>query len=427
MSQSKNIIIGAGISGLSCAYALRDCLVLEKEPYIGGLCRTVEFNDFRFDLGGHRFFTNNLSVNTFFNRLLGQEIIETPRKSKIFKDGKLIDYPLRISTAFQLNPFDTTLSLSSYFYRKLRPLKERSFEERTINRFGDHLYKTFFKDYTEKVWGISCNDIAKELLDTRLQQISLIKAIKNAFVKDKNIKSFSNKIIYPKKGIVRIPEVLSSGLDIKLKKEITQIVYSNSMIKKIIVNNSDDFLCKNLVSTMPITKLVALFDPPTVIKTAAQNLKYRDLICVFIIVNKKIHTDNHWIYLHGCNIAGRLHEPKNWSADMAPENKTGICIEIFCDNNDEVWSKSDLEIAHQIIRDLPLIDKFEIGDHCVVKVENAYPIYDINYSRNLMMVRKFLSAYKNLFLIGRTGSFRYINIDSCLDEGLRMGDCLRKL
>jgi len=425
--ENKNVIIGAGISGLSCGWVLKDrAIILEKEPHIGGLAVTKEFGNFKFDLGGHRFFTYDASVENFFRRLLEGEILETQRKSKIYKDGKFIDYPLRTSVVFQLNPLDITLSFFTYIFRKIKPLKELSFQERSINRFGDHLYKLFFRDYTEKVWGISCNNISKELVDTRLQNISLMRVVKNAFKKDMGVKSFVDKLVYPKDGIGKISEYLSKDLDIRLNSEITGLICRNGRIEKVIVNNSNEYACENLVSTMPITELIGLFNPPSDIKNAAQNLKYRSLICVFIVLNRRNYTPNHWIYIPGERIFGRIHEPKNWSSYMAPENKTGVCVEVFCNKDDDIWKMGNTEIAHQVIRTLPILKEFEAEDHCVIRVEYAYPIYDINYRINLEKLTAYLSSYKNLFLLGRVGTFKYINMDACIKEGLKLGELLTK-
>lgn len=425
--EKKNIIIGAGLSGLSCGWVLRDkCIIFEKEPDVGGLAATKQFQNFRFDLGGHRFFSYDPSIEKFFRDLLGGEILETRRKSKIYRNGKFIDYPLRISIVLQLNLAEITLSFLTYIFRKIKSLKEVSLQERAINRFGDHLYKLFFKDYTQKVWGISCDNISKELVDIRLQNISLIRVIKSALIKDNNIKSFADKLLYPKGGIGKISECLSEGLDIKPNSEVTGLVCSNGRIEKVVVNNSTEYPCENVVSTMPITKLVEFFSVPLDVKKAAQNLKYRSLVCVFLLLNKKNYTQNHWIYIPGKRIFSRIHEPKNWSFYMAPENKTGVCAEIFCNKDDNIWKMDDIKIAHQVIRALPLLKKFEAEDHYVVRVEYAYPIYDIYYRKNKKIVTDHLSSYKNLFLLGRVGSFRYINMDTCIKEGLKLGDFLIK-
>lgn len=425
MQNSKNIIIGAGISGLSCGYALRDCIVVEEKPFIGGLSATMEHGEYRFDLGGHRFFTQNPEIDSFFTALLKDEILTVERKSKIYRRGKFLHYPLRISVVFKLSPFDITLSLLTYLYRKINPLQESSFERKTINNFGDHLYKLFFRDYTQKVWGLSCKEISPELTDARLQKISLLRVIKHALLKDNAIKSFTDTFLYPQKGIGVLPRALSSGLKIDCNSKVTEIICSPDRIKKVIVNNSQELSCQNLISTMPLTELVTLLNPPAEVKTAASNLKFRSLICVFLVLSKEFFSDNHWIYFPEAQVFGRLHEPKNWSHCMAPQMTTGICLEIFCNKEDGIWNKADAVIVDQVANDLSLIQKQEIKDYRVVKIEYAYPIYDINYRHNVGVVKNYTSAFKNLFLLGRTGAFEYINIDSCIDNGLKLGNSLR--
>ena len=260
----------------------------------------------------------------------------------------------------------------------------------------------------------------------RLQSVSLTRVIKYAFIKDNNTKSFADKLFYPKKGIGEISKVLSKDLDIRLNEEITGMVCFNNRIEKTIVNGSKEFACRNIISTMPITKLIEFFNVPMIVRKAAQNLKYRGLICVFVAENKRNYTLNHWVYTPDKHIIGRFHEPKNWSRYMAPENKTGICVEIFCNKDCDIWKMTDKEIAHQVIRDLPLRETSKIEGHFVVRVDHAYPIYTLNYRENLKTVKDYLSSYKNLFLLGRTGSFRYIHMDSCIEEGLKLGDFLIK-
>ncbi|MFC1576912.1 FAD-dependent oxidoreductase [Candidatus Omnitrophota bacterium] len=427
MESSKNIIIGAGISGLSCGWALKDCLVLEKDFFIGGLCKTVDFGGYRFDLGGHRFFTKNKLTEDFVRSILSDELLEVRRISRIYKDRRLIDYPLKASVIFCLNPLDVLGCFFSYILRKLIPLPETSFEEAAKNRFGDRLYGLFFKAYTRKVWGLSCRELSEELVRTRMQDVSLRRVVVHAVLSNhKAIKSFTDIFLYPERGIGALPERLSEGLDIRTNSKVTGFIRSDDKIDKVIINGSQELEAESVVSTMPITNLVRLLDPPEEIQRASDSLKYRSLICVFLTLNKNSYTDNHWVYFPDNQIFGRLHEPKNWSLYMAPKERTGICVEIFCDRQDDIWRMAGAEIAHQVIRDLPFLEKFEVEDHFVEKVDHAYPVYDINYRSNLVKVKKFLSSYKNLFLLGRTGAFRYINMDTCVEQGLRLGNILRE-
>jgi len=421
MKTSDNIIIGAGLAGLSCGSVLKDCLILEKDSSIGGLAKTVDFKGYKFDLGGHRFFTNDDSIDRFFKNLLEGKTIEVKRKSKIYKDGKFIDYPLRLSSLFQLNPLAISTAFFSYIYRKIKPFNEVSFRDRAINRFGDYLYNLFFRDYSYKAWGRACDKLSYDLVDTRIGRISLSKAIQQVFLKDENIKSFADTFLYPKEGIGEISKCLSKSLDIRKGSEITGLCVSGNRIDKVIVNNSLELPLKKLVSTMPVTQLVDFLNPPKEVKIARDSLKYRGLICIFFILKRKSFTGDHWIYFPGREVFCRLHEPKNWSVSMAPEDKTGICVEVFCDKDDILWKKSDKDLVYETMQDLVEIKKFEIEDYCVIRLDHAYPIYDINYPKNTKAVKDYLAGYKNLFLLGRTGTFRYINMDEVIKDGLSLG------
>jgi len=424
MSYPKNIIIGAGLSGLACAHTLKDCLVLEKEATWGGLCRTVTYNGLRFDLGGHRLFTSNSSVETFFQNMLGGQGVTVERRSKIFWKRKYIDYPLKKSVVLQLNPWQAGLCLLTFLMRKIIPLPERSFRERATNRFGDELYALFLKNYTQKVWGLSCDSISSELVDIRLQDISLLRAIRFAFIRDLRIRSFADKFFYPRLGIVQLIDRLAAGVPVRLQATVTGLAISGNKIKRVQVNHDEWLDCDQIVSTMPLSILAKLCPAPPEIQTCAQRLRYRSIIFVFLILNKKQYSPEHWIYFPGQEIFGRMHEPKNWSYDMADRDRTGLCCEIFCSPGDRVWSLSDAEIAHQTIRDLPALNRFDIVDHAVLREQFAYPIYTIDYQRDRLNVARYFSQFKNLHLLGRTGSFQYINMDGCLEAGLALGNKL---
>ena len=425
MQNPKNIIIGAGISGLSCAAELKDCIVFEKESSVGGLSRTFKFKGLSFDIGGHRFIAHNPETEKFFREIVGGSILKIKRKSRIYRKGKFINYPLEIRIIFDFSPIETFLAILTYLYRRVKPLKGSSFRHKATNRFGDYLYNEFFKDYTQKVWGLDCKDISDELVNTRLQNVSLLRAIKYALFKKGMVKSFASSFLYPTQGIAVLPNSLSRGLDIRLNSNITGLVCSGKRVEKIIVNNSQQYPCDRVVSTMPITELVKLLNAPLEVSNAAARLKYRDLICVFLRLKKRYFSESHWIYFPGKQIIGRLHEPKNWSPGMAKDEQTGICLEIFCNRHDDVWKAKDDKLADEAIKELPLLNESEVEDSCVLRITDAYPIYDLGYKQNLESVMQFLSSYENLFILGRTGSFRYSNMDACLEGGSSLGKLLK--
>ncbi len=287
MKLSSNIIMGAGLSGLACGFTLRNCLILEKNNFIGGLARTVEFKNFKFDLGGHRFFTKDPSLENFFKELIGPQIIRVKRKSQIYKNKKFIDYPLKLSSFIKFSPWQLAQICFTYLRRKTNLLPENSFKERSINRFGDWLFHFIFEDYSRKVWGREVGSLSPGLVDARLQDVSLFGFLKHIFSKNNSPASFSAEFLYPREGIGQLCHNLSQGLSIELGQEVTGLNFYRQRINKVIVNNSLEYACSNLVSTLPLTKLISFLDAPAEVKKAGLSLKYRGLICVFFILEEK--------------------------------------------------------------------------------------------------------------------------------------------
>ncbi|HNX81370.1 MAG TPA: FAD-dependent oxidoreductase [Candidatus Omnitrophota bacterium] len=424
--QKKHIIIGGGLSGLSCASVLGDdCIVLEQDYCVGGLAKTVLFRDFSFDLGGHRFFAPVPRLQEFFRGILGDSVREVKRRSRIFRNNQFIEYPLNPSVIKQLPCTDTVRALATYCMRNFFPLPGRSFEDAAKNRFGDRLYELFFKEYTAKVWGIPCSGLSTEFFDARLASVSLRKAILHAFSFRQDLCSFTDTFLYPACGIGEFSRRLGMGRDVRLQQKVTGFVHTASRIEKVITNNHEEIPCVGVVSTMPVPHLVEALHAPLHVQQAVRRLRYRSLVCVFLVLNRRMYTPDHWIYFPGKQIFGRLHEPKNWSSNMAPADKTGICVEIFCDQLDAIWNMDDSRIAHEVISEVPLLNRFEVVAHMVKRVAYAYPVYTIGYRKDLDMVRSFVSSFRNLFLVGRTGNFQYINMDACIDEGMRLGARLK--
>lgn len=424
----QTIIIGAGLTGLSCGYIIKDATILEEQPYIGGLAHTFDFHGVRFDIGGHRFLTYKPSINKFVNDLLGKELKVVNRKSKIFKNGKFLNYPPNYTIIFNIPIIKSCGILGSYLFRKVFPLKEGSFKDKTINRFGDTLYNFYFRDYTQKIWGIPCDRISTDWFEARLYNISLKEAIKTILLKKNDkVKSFSDKFLYPTFGIGMLAEKLAYDQKIELNSRLTAINYTGNQISSVVINNEKEYPCDRFVSTIPINDLANMLNPPSNVRDALSNLRYRDLICVFIILGIPHLTNWHWIYFPDKQVFGRLHEPKNWSSTMAKPDKTGICLEIFCNRSDGVWSKTDKDIVTEVVDELPFGEKRAIIDYCVKRIKDAYPVYDIDYGKNVGVVKEFLAGFKNLYIAGRTGSFRYINMDDCIKEGLQLGRFLTAL
>lgn len=441
----KVMVIGAGPAGLSAAYILAengiDVCVLEKEDFVGGISRTVVKGNYRFDLGGHRFFTKNQELNAFLDNLLGNELINVGRQSRIYFNNKYFNYPLEpINSVFGLGLLTAQHILLSYFVQRMKKMFVRkeliSLQDWVVDKFGYKMFELYFKSYTEKVWGIPCDQIAAEWVAQRIKGMSMSQAIKSALMPaHKNAPlTLLRQFRYPQLGICRICERMAekvnhrnrilmnaSVIGIKATKNmISSLVYSDPAGKPVMI------AVDNIISSMPITELLQIIEPkvPNELVQCAQSLRYRDFIAVTLMLDKDRITNDTWLYIHDSKIGfGRIHEPKNWSPSMSPDRQTSLVMEYFCFENDAIWSKDDKEIVDMTIRDLVdqlgFIQDSDVIDSCVVRVKKAYPMYEIGYKKYLNRILDFLSGYKNLQLIGRNGTFRYNNMDHSIEMGIK--------
>jgi len=424
MRKRNVVILGAGLAGLYFACKninpKVNIILIEKEKEVGGLARTIEYKNFRFDIGGHRFFTNYPNVLKEFKEIIGKDLIKVKKKSKIYFNDRFIDYPLKINALFGLKPLDLIRILIDNLFKRKK--KSNNFEEDIDNRFGKTLFDLYFKDYTEKVVGIKCQKLSCDWSKSRIQNLNLLTLIKGLIIRNKKLKTYIDSFYYCKEGI----GILCNNLLKKLKKEkgiimlnsnLEKISYKNNKIDSIMVNNKK-IAVDELISTIPINELIGLFKLSEPYHSLSAGLKYRSVIVIFIVVNKEKITDNHWIYFPDKEIIfGRLHEPKNWSEGMCSNEKSSMCLEIFCDEGDDMWCRNDDLIIKRCIKDLgkiKLVKKKEIVDSVLVRVRNAYPIYEIGYKDKLKKIKKEFSKFDNLKIIGRTGNFDYINMDEIM-------------
>ena len=443
--ENKNVgvIIGAGPAGLSAAETLsktnRKFMVLEASNHTGGISATIKHNDFYFDLGGHRFFTKNKEIDKYVADLLGDELVYVDRSSKILLNGTFFDYPLNPTNAiFGLGPITAMSIIANYLMERFKYNRRppRSLEDWVISQFGKTLYRLFFKTYTEKVWGIDCNRISAEWGAQRIKGLSLRTAIIDAFwqKRQKDASSLVKHFTYPKKGIGMICEKLAGKIKEPNRllfdspvtelfhdgERITAVVYSGKQGKKKI---ESDFI----ISSMPITELITSLKPmpPDEIVEAARWLRYRGLVCVALMFDLPFVTNQTWIYVHDPLVDfGRLHEPKNWSIDMAPKDKSCLVFEYFCNEGDAIWNAPDEELYGKTRRDFrksaisPEAND-RIFDYKVVRVPKTYPLYEIGFSRHLLKIRDYLKSFKNLQLVGRYGTYKYNNLDHSIETGIK--------
>lgn len=444
-TETNVCVIGAGPAGLSAAFVLSeknvDTVVLEKSSRLGGISRTIEKDGFRFDLGGHRFFTKDDEVEEFFKCILGDEIIWVPRSSKIFYLNKYFDYPLKPANALLgMGVVTTAKCLADYGLVKVKGLVRKpeivSLEDWVSHEFGPQLFRLFFKNYTEKVWGIDCDRICAEWAAQRIKGLSLRVAIKDALFPTKNgkVATLIDRFMYPGLGIGRISERLADqveqlGNEVRTRSMAAAVNHEGGRITSVEVepagNGKYRLPVANLVSSMPLTELVLAMRPqaPKEVVAAARSLRYRDLITVNLMVNKPQVTDQTWIYIHDPSIKlGRIHEPKNWSHAMAPKDKSSIVAEYFCFEGGDVWNMKDDDLIDLTISDLDkrlgFLKKEDVIGAFVVRVPKAYPMYELGYEQPLEKVLKYMESFSNLQIIGRYGTYKYNNMDHSMKTGI---------
>ncbi len=444
MSHHKNIIIGAGPAGLAAGHELakkgKQVLILEKEAQVGGLCRTVNFKGYKFDFGGHRFFTKNPEVEKFWKDILKEDFLIRQRLSRIYYQKKFFAYPVKVMDALKkLGLVESFLIGLSLFYTKFKKLfirkKEKTFEDWVVNRFGTRLFNHFFKSYTEKLWGISVNELGADWAAQRMKDLSLTQLLKSIVFKSKEgqIKSLIEEFQYPKYGPGMLfekvaEEIKNLGGEIKLNTDLKQVIHKDNKIQKIIIQDENDeqqeLTADNFISSVPLNIMLKKLTPvmPDEIKELVDKMRFRAFFDVCLIVNKKNIIDDNWIYVHEPEVdLLRLQNFKNWSPFMSSDkNKTPIGAEYVCWPNDELWDKSDDElivIAKRELEKIGLIDSKLIEDAMVIKNKYAYPVYHLDYKDDLEKIFKYLSDFKNLQMIGRSGLYRYNNMDHSILTG----------
>jgi len=438
ISNTPAVIIGAGPAGLAAAHELvRQHIrpvVLERANNAGGIARTEVYKDYYFDIGGHRFFTKIDEIDRLWHEMLGKEFLKVPRRSRIYYRDRFFNYPLSFYNALSnLGLIESVLIMLSYLNSQIRPYpREDNFEEWVSNRFGRRLYKTFFKTYTEKVWGIPCHKIQADWAAQRIKGLSLMVALTNALFGTQKAKSLIDEFLYPLKGpglmwqsFVRAIE--AGGGEVCFNSEAIQLKHENGYITSVKYTESkgeSEMPVRHLISSMPISKLVTLLDPkaPNEVLEAARNLSYRSFLMVGLIVDKEDLFPDQWVYIHSPNVkVGRIQNFKNWSAAMVPDPQTtSVGMEYFCDEGDEIWNLSDsalTDLAMQELSELGLAVRDDLKDSFVVRQPKAYPVYDDKYGVRLRMIRDYLGLFGNLQTIGRNGMHRYNNMDHSMQTG----------
>lgn len=440
------VVLGAGLAGLAAGHALaragRRVTVLERDPGVGGLARTVARGPFRFDLGGHRFFTQDPAVDGLVRALLGPECLTVRRSSQILLRGRWIDYPLSPLNALSgLGP-STALRIvldhaAESLRRRLGPREPVSLEDWVVGRFGRTLFDIYFKEYSEKVWGIGCERISADWVAQRIQGLSLGAALRNAFFRPRRAmpRTLTDRFLYPADGIGRIAERLreeiARGGEVLCGAEVRRIRHRGSRLEAAQVRDGSGSWAVEggaFVSTVPLPDLVRMLDPrpPAEVLGAAARLGFRDLVVVAVMLGRRRATDQSWIYFPERRLPfGRIHEPTNWSERMAPAGATLLVAEQFCFRGDETWRSSDRDLADATVRSLEaigVVSRREVLDTAVLRVPQAYPLFEVGYQEHRRTVLRYLGGFENLFPAGRGGTFAYHNMDHAMASGLAVAD-----
>jgi len=468
MKKKTAVIIGGGPAGLTAAYELATRtdihpVVLEMDGQVGGISRTVNFKGNRIDIGGHRFFSKSRRVMDWWQDKLplyegsieqapDEVMLVRSRLSRIYYLGKFFDYPIALNsnTIRNLGVMRMTSIGLSYLRVKMFPVRpETSLEDFLINRFGRQLYRTFFKAYTEKVWGVPCNRIKPEWGAQRIKGLSVSRAVfhalRNLVGSDTSIEqqktetSLIERFLYPKFGPGQMWETVAHriekhGGEVLLNHRVNGLRHRAGQIEAVRVvdrdNNHARWLEADYVfSTMPVKELIRYFGDaaPPEVRNVSEGLVYRDFVVVGLLLKtmglpsgtiKSSHTrmiPDNWIYMQDSGLRmGRLQVFNNWSPFLVKDAGTvWLGLEYFCSEGDALWAQNDaqwLEMASGELRRIGFIEKEDVLDGVVIRMPKTYPAYFGTYDR-FDRIRAFTDSYKNLFLIGRNGMHRYNNQD----------------
>src|SRR3954470_1412961 len=436
------VVIGAGPAGLTAGYLLakagRKVIVLEAEDQVGGLAKTVVDPDgYRFDLGGHRFFTKNKEVNDLWLEIMGDEFLMRPRMSRIFWRGKYLDYPLKGTDVIKkLGPVELFLCGMSYMWAAVKPKgKEETFEDWVSNRFGKRLFKHFFKSYTEKVWGVSTKELRADWAAQRIKNLNFFSAAKAAFFGNKDdITSLIDKFQYPRYGPGQMWEMMTNrieemGGEVRLESPATRIDVEDGRVVRI--HTPQGIIePRGTVSSLPLRHMVGLTAPgaPAEVQQAAQGLRYRDFVTVALIIDGQDLFPDNWIYIHEPDVrVGRIQNYRSWSPWMVPDPDTAcVGLEYFAFKGDDLWTMDDdklVALATQELEQLGLARPEQVRRGYVVRVPLAYPMYDEEYAERVVTIRGWLDPLgANFQQVGRNGLHRYNNSDHSMLSAMRAVD-----
>ncbi len=450
MREKPTVVIGAGPAGLTAGYLLTKLglpvVVLEAEDQVGGIAKTEVRDGYRFDLGGHRFFTKVKEVDNLWHEIMREEFLERPRMSRIYwRDrkgrAKFLDYPLRGPDVMKkLGPVDLTKALLSYLWAAIKPKgREDTYEEWVANRFGRYLFNQFFKSYTEKVWGVPTSEIRSEWAAQRIKNLSFFRAAWSAFFgnKDNKVTSLIDKFNYPRYGPGQMWETMTDdirrlGGEVLLETKVTKIEFDGDRCVRVHAGDQS-WEPSAVVSSLPLRNVVGMAEPHprTEVLAAAKGVRYRDFLTVSLVLDGEDLFPDNWIYIHDPNVTvGRIQNFRSWSPWMVPDpSKACVGLEFFCFQGDKLWEMDDDKLVQLGMRELEQLglarrEQLEFG--FVTRVPKAYPMYDAEYAERVSTIRTWLDGLDNFIQVGRNGLHRYNNSDHSMLTAMRAIDNLVK-
>jgi protoporphyrinogen oxidase len=439
MNHYPVVVIGGGPAGLSAAleFVQRGVrpLVLEKGDRVGGIARTETYKNYRFDIGGHRFYTKVPEIQRLWKEMLGAELLQVQRLSRIYYHGRFYHYPIQLPNALRnLGLAESALTLLSYLKAKVKPYpREENFEQWVSNRFGRRLFRMFFKTYTEKVWGVPCHLVHAEWAAQRIRGLSLLSAVSNAVLRTGDVKSLIHEFYYPRLGPGMMWERFQQKIDdrggqVWLGTEVVRFRREGNRVASVVIrrgDQTDEIAGDHFLSSAPLAELIFRLTPPPPddVLAAARALRYRAFIIVELILRRENVFPDNWIYVHSPTVkVGRIQNFKNWSAAMVPDpRKTSLGMEFFCNEDDEMWNMTDvalIALAARELAELGFADAEEVEDGVVLRQAKAYPVYDPGYLERVRVIQRFLSSITNLQTLGRNGMHRYNNQDHSMLTGM---------
>ena len=430
------VVIGAGPAGLTAAYTLtksgKPVTVFEADQVVGGISRTVERDGWRFDIGGHRFFTKVPAVESLWHEILPDgDFLLRPRMSRIYYDNKLFDYPLKAGNALRnLGLIESIKCVLSYLWVRVHPPKDQSTLEGWVAaRFGWRLYRTFFKTYNEKVWGVPASEISADWAAQRIKNLSLFSAVLNAILPRRNqteITTLIEEFQYPKLGPGMMWErardlVEAAGGTIEFDSPVRTIRRDEHGATAVVTSHDGSDVttpASAVISSMPLPELVLALDPPAPaeVQQAAHRLTHRDFLTVALVVPKSASFPDNWIYIHSPAVrVGRIQNFGSWSPFLVKDGRTCLGLEYFVFEGDDLWCTDDADLAvlaEKELIELGLVGNGQVEASYVVRMPKAYPVYDEGYDKAVDVIREWLSeAVPNVYPVGRNGMHKYNNQD----------------